>query len=109
MANLDVKRQELEDFLEELGFTVSQSFSLEPQGTLFAEIHKTLQPINNNLAVYQTLNTLEVELMAIVTPETEQTILTAVKLLSDEYAVTQNNLTDNTLKVVMRGNFYDWR
>lgn len=107
MANLELKRQELEEFLEEQGYTVSQSFSLEPQGTLFADIHKTQIPFNNNLAVYQSLNTLEVDLMAIVTPETEQTILTTVKLLADEYAVIKNTLTDNTLNITLRGNFYD--
>lgn len=107
MAKLDVKKTEIIEFLEEQGYTVSDSYSLEPQGTLFAEVHIVPQQINNNLTVYQRFNTVEIELMAIVDPETEKTMLNTIKLLGDEHSVYANTVDANTLTVKMRGNYFD--
>nr|DAH59786.1 MAG TPA: hypothetical protein [Caudoviricetes sp.] len=107
MVNLQNKKLDLKEFLEELGFTVSLDYEREPTGTLFAEIHPTITQVNNNLSVYQAFRTLEIELMAICTEETENSIYSAVRLLSDEHYVYANTVTDNTNIVKMRGNYYD--
>lgn len=107
MAKLDVKKAEIIEFLEEQGYTVSDSYSLEPQGILFAEVHIVPQQINNNLTVYQRFNTVEIELMAIVGPETEKTMLNTIKLLGDEHSVYSNTVDANALTVKMRGNYFD--
>lgn len=107
MTNLAVKKQEIKEFLNELDFTVSIDFELEPQGVLFADIHEVIYPVNNNMSVYQAFRTLEVTLQAIVTDTTQGSLYRAVELMSDEYFVHTNVLTDNELKVTMRGNFYE--
>lgn len=107
MSKLDAKKADIIEFLEEQGYTVSDSYSLEPQGVLFAEVHITPQQINNNLTVYQRFNTVEIELMAIVDPETEKVMLNTIKLLGDEHSVYANTVDANTLTVKMRGNYFD--
>lgn len=107
MVNLQNKKFDLKEFLEELGFTVSLDYEREPAGILFAEIHPTITQVNNNLSVYQAFRTLEIELMAICTEETENSIYRAVRFLSDEHYVYANTVTDNTNIVKMRGNYYD--
>lgn len=107
MSKLEDKKADIIDFLEEQGYTVSNSYSLEPQGNLFAEVHIAVQQINNNLAVYQQFNTLEIELMAIVDPETEKTIVKTIELLSDEHSVYSNTVDANTIIIKMRGNYFD--
>lgn len=107
MVNLQNKKLDIKEFLEELGFTVSLDYEREPMGTLFAEIHPIVSQVNNNLSVYQAFRTLEIELMVICTEETENSLYSAVRLLSDEHFVYANTITDNTNIVKMRGNYYD--
>lgn len=107
MVDLQKKKLDIKEFLEELGFTVSLDYEREPMGTMFAEIHPTVSQVNNNLTVYQAFRTLEIELMVICTEETENSLYSAVRLLSDEHFVYANTITDNTNIVKMRGNYYD--
>lgn len=107
MVNLQNKKLDIKQFLEELGFTVSLDYEREPTGVMFAEIHPVVQQVNNNLSLYQAFRTLEIELMVICTEETENTLYRAVNLLSDEHYIYSNSTTDNTNIIKLRGNYYD--
>lgn len=107
MVDLQKKKLDIKDFLEELGFTVSLDYEREPTGVMFAEIHPVVQQINNNLTIYQAFRTLEIELMVIATEETENSLYSAVRLLSDEHFLYANTVTDNTNIIKLRGNYYD--
>lgn len=107
MVDLQKKKLDIKDFLEELGFTVSLDYEREPMGVMFAEIHPVIQQVNNNLTIYQSFRTLEIELMVIATEETEDSLYSAVRLLSDEHFLYSNTVTDNTNIVKLRGNYYD--
>lgn len=107
MVDLQKKKLDIKEFLEELGFTVSLDYEREPTGVMFAEIHPVVQQVNNNLTIYQAFRTLEIELMVIATEETENSLYNAVRLLSDEHFLYANTVTDNTNIIKLRGNYYD--
>lgn len=107
MINLQNKKLDIKEFLEDLGFTVSLDYEREPTGVMFAEIHPIVSQVSNNSAIYQTFRTLEVELMVICTEETENSLYKAVQLLSDEHYIYANTITDNTNVIKLRGNYYD--
>lgn len=107
MKNLENKKLDIKEFLEELGFTVSLDYEREPTGVMFAEIHPVVQQVNNNLTIYQAFRTLEIEFMVICTDDTENSLYRAINLLSDEHYLYSNTITDNTNIIKLRGNYYD--
>lgn len=107
MTDLQKKKLDIKDFLEELGFTVSLDYEREPMGVMFAEVHDTIMPVNNDLKLYQAFRTVEIELMVICTEETQNSLYSAVRLLSDEHFVYANTVTDNTNIIKMRGSYFD--
>ena len=107
MINLQNKKLDIKGFLEELGFTVSLDYEREPMGVMFAEIHPIVSQVSNNLTIYQSFRTLEIELMVICTEETENALYRAIQLLSDEHYLYANSITDNTNIIKLRGNYYD--
>ena len=104
MINLQNKKLDIKEFLEELGFTISLDYEREPTGVMFAEIHPIVNQVSNNSAIYQTFRTLEIELMVICT---EKSLYNAIQLLSDEHYIYVNTITDNTNIIKLRGNYYD--
>jgi hypothetical protein len=99
-------KEDIKQFLEDLGFTVSLDYEREPMGTMFADIHEHIHTIDGNLSTYQAFRALEIELMVIVSGESSEALRKAVNGLKDEFTIYQNNATDNTLKIIMRGAFY---
>ena len=58
-------KEDIKQFLEDLGFTVSLDYEREPMGTQFADIHEHIHTIDSNLSTYQAFRALEIELMVI--------------------------------------------
>ncbi|QGT52457.1 hypothetical protein CHPC1161_000111 [Lactococcus phage CHPC1161] len=94
MINLQNKKLDIKEFIEELGFTVSLDYEREPTGVMFAEIHPIVNQVSNDSAIYQTFRT-------------ENSLYRAIQLLSDEHYIYANTITDNTNIIKLRGNYYD--
>lgn len=96
-------KEDIKQFLEDLGFTVSLDYEREPMGTAFADVHEHIHAVNGNLSTYQAFRALEIEMMIIVSHDTSNMLRKAVNGLKDEFTIHQNTATENTLKIIMRG------
>lgn len=98
-------KEDIKQFLEDLGFTVSLDYEREPMGTAFADVHEVIHDIKGNLSTYQAFKAIEIKLMIIVSHETENMLRKAVNGLRDDFIIYRNSADDNTLTLIMRGAF----
>lgn len=96
-------KEDIKQFLEDLGFTVSLDYEREPMGTAFADVHEHIHDIKGNLSTYQTFRAIEIKLMIIVSHETENMLRKAVNGLRDDFTIYRNTADDNTLTLILRG------
>lgn len=96
-------KEDIKQFLEDLGFTVSLDYEREPMGTAFADIHEVIHDIKGNLSTYQAFKAIEIKLMIIVSHETENMLRKAVNGLRDDFTIYRNSADDNTLTLILRG------
>ena len=97
------EKLDIKQLLEDLGFTVSLDYEREPMGVAFAEVHDHLFLFNGSMSTYQSVTGVEIQLMIIITDQTETMLRKAVTALRDDYTLYRNEASDNSLTLTFRG------